>query len=71
MSYQRKYEGDHAVVVINYGDAAAKINIAALPAGAVLTAAYPASVLAANVDAKGNAQISIDAQSVRVFNVRH
>ena len=70
MSYQRKFEGDHAVVVINYGTLPATINIGHLPAGAALGAAYPAASRAMTIDQKGNAQISIDAQSVRVFSVR-
>ncbi|MBL0122311.1 MAG: alpha-amylase [Betaproteobacteria bacterium] len=70
MSYQRKFEGDHTLVVINYGTAAAMAKIAALPIGATLVAAYPATALASTADAKGAASIAIDAQSVRVFSVR-
>jgi glycosidase len=71
MSYQRKFEGDHAVVVINYGREAATINVGELPAGAVLAAAYPALGRSIAADEKGSARVSIDAQSVRVFRVRH
>jgi glycosidase len=70
MSYQRRLEGDHAVVVINYGTTAAMAKIVELPIGSTLVAAYPATALAATADAKGTASITINAQSVRVFSVR-
>ncbi len=70
MSYQRKFEGDHTLVVINYGMAAARINITGLPAGAVLAAAHPATSPEIATDANGVAQINIDAQSVLVYRVR-
>lgn len=70
MSYQRKFEGDHTLVVINYGTTAATAKIGALPIGATLIAAYPAIAFAATADAKGATSIAIDAQSVRVFSVR-
>ncbi len=70
MTYQRQFEGDHTVVAINYGTTSAAINIDELPAGATLVTAYPATAPVAAADAKGNATITIDAQSVRVFSVR-
>lgn len=70
MSYHRKFESSHTVVVINYGSTKATISIAALPAGAVLDGVYPTRNAAVIADSKGNAQIGIDAQSVRVFSVR-
>ncbi len=69
-SYQRKFEDSHAVVVINYGLEKATSNVGELPVGSVLAAIYPANTSATTVDTKGNAQLNIDAQSVRVFNVR-
>ena len=70
MSYQRKFEGEHTVVVINYATTAGRITVGELPVGAVLVAAYPVIAGATTVDRMGNAQINIDAQSVRVFKVR-
>ena len=70
MNYQRKFEGDHAVVVINYGSTAATTNVAALPAGAALVAAYPPGARTIVIDGNGLAQIRLDPQAVRVFSVR-
>ena len=70
MSYQRRFEGDHTVVVINYGTVAATMVVGGLPAGAVLASAYPASAQRVTADLDDNALISIEAQSVRVFSIR-
>ena len=68
MSFQRKIERDHAVVVINYGTAAATINVGELPPGSSIATAYPRGGAALNADRDGNARINIEAQSVRVFS---
>jgi glycosidase len=70
MSYQRRFDSDHVVVVINYGTTDATISAGELPPGALLAAVYPARTPNAAVGSDGNTQINIGAQSVRVFSVR-
>ena len=69
LSFHRKFEGGHTVVAINYGIAAATINVGELPAKVMLAVDYPAHAPATTSDAKGVARIEIDAQSVRVYSV--
>jgi hypothetical protein len=70
MSYQRRFDSDHVVVVINFGTTDATISTGELPPGALLAAVYPARTPNAAVGSDGNTQINIGAQSVRVFSVR-
>ena len=69
LSFHRKFEGGHTVVAINYGIAAATVNVGELPAKVMLAVDYPAHAPATTSDAKGVARIEIDAQSVRVYSV--
>ena len=69
LSFQRVAGAERTLVVINYGAAAATVGVAALPAGAALTALYPAGAAGATSDAGGNASVALAAQQVRVFAV--
>jgi glycosidase len=68
--FVRRLGNERAVVVINYGTAAASVAMAGLPAGATLAAAWPAGSSDITVDGGGAASIAVDAQAVRVFTVR-
>jgi glycosidase len=70
LGFQRRFEGDHTLVLINYGATPASANVKALPTGARLVSAYPATSASARADAAGAAHIELPAQSVRVFRIR-
>lgn len=70
MGYQRNLGSEKTLILINYGTSAANISVASLPASAVLSNAYPADGAIVTADGSGVAQITIAAQSVRVFNVK-
>jgi glycosidase len=69
MGYQRKFSGQHVVVLFNYGSTPASAAVDGLPAGAALRAAYPSDGAGAQVDAQGRATIALPPQSVRVYLV--
>jgi glycosidase len=69
LGFQRTAGAQRTLVVINYGGAAASVDVAALPANATLTSLYPADSSTASADAGGAAHLSLAAQSVRVFDV--
>ena len=70
LSYQRRFQQDHSLVVINYGTEAATIEVGELPAGSLMAAAYPVGETAFRVDGQGRVRINIDVQSVKVFRLR-
>ncbi len=67
LSFQRVQGNERAVVMINYGTAAANVTATGLPANAALVNAFPASGTDAASDANGSTTVSVPAQSVRVF----
>jgi alpha-amylase len=72
LSFQRKFQGEHAVVLINYASSPAKLELANLPANKALKFVWseggsPASNIAIN--AAGQALVSMKAQSVIVLKV--
>jgi len=71
LGYQRSFGGERSLVVINYATApAAAVALAGLPANATLTSVYPNDGTTATADANGQAQLTLAAQSVRVYDVR-
>jgi glycosidase len=69
-SWQRKWQREHTVVLINYGTQVALAQMAQLPANTPLHSAYPAGgAQAAKSDARGLAQLWVAPQSVRVLVV--
>jgi alpha-amylase len=70
MSFQRVLGSERALVLINYGSAAATVNVASLPAGATLSRAFPAGGADLSTDAAGSASVNMPAQSVAVFTQR-
>lgn len=68
ISFQRRFESDRSLVLINYGSAAQTVKLADLPANATLRAAYPSSARSARSDASGRLQLSLAPQSVSVFS---
>ncbi len=67
LSFRRTLGGQRAVVVINYGSAAATAFVSGLPASATLVRAYPAGGVDVSVDGTGSAGIALGAQAVAVF----
>ena len=70
VGFQRRLGSERAVVVINYGPGAASVPLAGLPAGATLTAAWPAGDTGLTVDGSGAVNVPVNAQTVRVYSVR-
>ena len=70
VGFQRRLGSERAVVVINYGLLAANVPLAGLPAGATLTAAWPAGDTGLAVDASGAVNVPVNPQTVRVYTVR-
>jgi len=69
LQFQRSSAGSKALVLINYGSAAATAGVASLGANASLKSLYPSGAADATADASGQASISVPAQSLRVFQV--
>ena len=70
MGFQRTLGTERVLVLLNYGSAAASVDVSALPAGASLLATFPNGVAAASADSAGHARIDMPAQAVRVFQVK-
>ena len=70
MSFQRRLGAERAVVVINYGSAAATAALGGLPGGAALATAYPAGGADVAVDDTGQAQVLVPAQALRVLRLK-
>jgi alpha-amylase len=70
LGYQRRTDGEHSVVLINYATQEAQASVSGLPEGATLAAAHPAGAAPVTADARGVARITVGAQSVQVYTVR-
>jgi glycosidase len=70
LGYQRRWRDERTLVLINYADAPAAARVQALPAGALLDAAYPEGGAGAVAMAAGEVMLEVPAQSVRVYVVR-
>ena len=70
MSFQRRLGTERAVVVINYGAAAATVTLGSLPAGSALASAYPAGAADVAIDGGGLASLTVAAQTVRVLTLK-
>lgn len=75
MGYQRKFSAggvdEHAIVLINYGDQAANVNVATLPPSTTFQIAYPANAKRMEVNGNGELTASVPAQSVMVLSRRN
>ena len=70
LGFQRKFEREHTVVLINYDKRPAAADMSGLPAGARLVSAHPAGgATATTVKADGKATLLLAPQSVRVLVV--
>jgi glycosidase len=69
MGFQRKAGSETTLVLINYGASAATVTAGGLAQNAVLHPLYPAGGADVAVDASGNAQVAVGAQSVLVFSL--
>ncbi|WP_431047597.1 alpha-amylase family glycosyl hydrolase [Roseateles sp. L2-2] len=80
LSFQRAYQGQRVLVVINYGRDAVEVSLPGLPAKAGLRPLYPrqplrtssaaTSATTAKADARGQVTLSSPPLSVQVFRVR-
>ncbi len=68
--WQRAWQGERTLVLINYGTAAAEVAVPALPSGARLQPLFPRHALAARATADGQATLRLPAQVVQVYQVR-
>jgi glycosidase len=70
LGFQRRFEREHTVVLINYDKRPAAADMSGLPAGARLVSAHPAGgATATTVKADGKATLLLAPQSVRVLVV--
>jgi alpha-amylase len=69
VGFQRRLGNERAVVVINYGTGTANVALTGLPAGATLTAAWPAGGTDLAADGGGAVSVPVNAQTVRVYTV--
>ena len=67
--WQRAWNNERTLVLINYGTAAADVSVPSLPAGARLQPLYPRHALAARATADGQAALRLPAQAVQVYRV--
>lgn len=75
LSFQRAYQGQRVLVVINYGTDAAEVALPGLPTKARLRPLYPqrpssSAAAAATVDARGQLTLTAAPLSVQVFRLR-
>ncbi len=69
--WQRKWQGEHTVVLINYDTRPTAARMDGLPVGAQLVSAHPAGgAVAAKVDGTGGATLLLAPQQVRVLVVQ-
>jgi glycosidase len=69
MGFQRRLGTERTLVLINFGSAAATLDVSALPAGAVLQAVLPTAAAGATATAAGVATLTVPAQTQRVYQV--
>lgn len=70
LTFQRRLGGEHTVVALNYGTAAATARISRLAANSKLASEFPAHAGAVLADLNGEATLILPPQSVRVLRVR-
>jgi alpha-amylase len=70
MGFTRKFGDEQTLVIINYGATGANVKVGNLPAGSAMEAKFPSNAAKLNIDATGNAQVTIAPQSVQVFSVK-
>ncbi|HEY1396833.1 alpha-amylase family glycosyl hydrolase [Roseateles sp.] len=74
LSFQRAYQGQRVLVVINYGREAAELSLPSLPPKARLRPLHPLrtspAATAATADARGQVTLSAPPLSVQVFRLR-
>jgi alpha-amylase len=69
--WQRAFEGERTLVLVNYGTSAASVQVPQLPAGARLVPLWPRWALGATATPQGQAQVRLPAQAVQVWRVVH
>jgi alpha-amylase len=70
LSWQRRLDDEHTVVVINHGSNWAGQVVEGLPAGALLAQLYPDADTRVLADAAGRARVALPGRGVRVFRVQ-
>jgi glycosidase len=70
MGYQRKVQGETALVVVNYDSSKANLRVGKLVVSDAWVQAYPLGDLRLAVDSGGIADLEMQPQSVRVFYLR-
>jgi glycosidase len=71
MGFQRRFERETSLVLINYGLDARNLKLSQLPAHARLTPRYPRAAAPARSGARGLAVLPLPPQSVQVFRLHH
>jgi alpha-amylase len=70
MGFTRKFGDEQTLVIINYGATGANVKVGNLPTSSAMEAKFPSNAAKLNIDATGNAQLTIAPQSVQVFSVK-
>jgi glycosidase len=69
MGFQRILGAETSLVLINYGQKSARVNVPSLPARALLNHTDGRRIAPVQANAQGQAQLTLPAQSVQVFAV--
>ncbi len=69
-SWQRRLDGEHTLVLINYGTQAASVTVRDLPARARLRSAWPQQTAAMRADPQGAMRVTLPPQQLRVLVVQ-
>ncbi len=70
LGWQRRWQGETTLVLINYGLQPARAQVPGLPPRARLRAAWPAGAGVLRSNAQGDAATTLPAQSVRVYKLQ-
>ncbi len=69
MSFQRKLDTEHTLVLINYSRRAVRLRVPQLPAGSLMSPRYPPQSSAFLANGRGTASVRLAAQSVYVYRI--
>ena len=70
LGFQRQWQQERTLVLINYGTEAIELTVPSLPAAARVRRLWPAGRASLQADHNGNARAFVPAQSVAVYLVR-
>jgi glycosidase len=69
LGFQRRWQDDHTLVLVNYGTTPATVDVPGLPAGVRMRSLYPTVDTARRVEPPGPATMQLAPQSVQVWRL--